>query len=254
LASKETAFVETLKPYFAESLWKLGKWDQFEQVTCNLESQHFSVSLGKMVKATIFDDSQGFEALYSKIVQDIATSIGYGSSSSYRDAYEAILKAHLVSDLQLFAQEKSLADEGTALLLKNRISCSAMSFAVREPILNLHRVLIENSICPAEVKSEYLGKVWHDIAKLSRKCGFKQTAYASLLHASELGAYCSHLESAKFFWCEGNHQKAMKELLNFLKAQAISVIENTEDLSVTRLHSVSALHTIAAKVPNTNED
>lgn len=251
LIVKNEEYVDSLRPYQAETLWKLGKWDDFEKTTEKIETKNFNISIGQLVLSSINGSNEKFENIYSNIIDDISSLFYSRTNLSYRDLYDGILKSHLLVDLKMFPSDFEGRDNITMDLWKNRLNMTSTAFSIREPILNLHRLLIESSKKKESdnlVKDAALAKIWLDLAKLSRKSGFKQTAYSALLHASELDAYCSHIEKAKYLWSDGEHQKAMKELVNFLKNNSGIMKEGTEDFGETKMHTVTEMNMITAKV------
>ena len=243
---KNSDCLEQLLPYQLESAWKLGEWDKFESFSETCQSFNFDLSMGKLILESINNKNESQASEKQLMIRNLLSNM---NPNSYRQSYPIILKAHMISDLEMFAPSlRNFTEQDVGNVWRDRVSITAMSFSAREPLLSLHRVLLDTlgkKEKDEELLNTFIAKVWLDLAKLSRKFGFKQTCYSALLQATDLDAYCSHIERAKFFWEEGQHQKAMKELISFLKDNVVALRESTAE--ATGSHSIAEINLIVAK-------
>ncbi|TPX68250.1 hypothetical protein SpCBS45565_g03305 [Spizellomyces sp. 'palustris'] len=209
-----------LNSYAIEAAWKMGNWTALDEFLSHPFEGRFETSVGVLVNAGRKGDRDRFASVLQGTREALTADLATASMESYRRGYDCAVKLHILHEIEsVFGDQGSSTGtlRGDALLNNwdSRLKITMPSFRVREPILNVRRILLqEQTSCldahtSASVKC---GQIWLQTAKASRKAGHLQPAYNALLHASRLGARLVHLERAKWLWDQKQSHKAMFEL------------------------------------------
>ncbi|KAJ3291727.1 serine/threonine-protein kinase M1 [Borealophlyctis nickersoniae] len=188
----------------------------------------FEVSLGKLLLAARNRDETEFGTVVRQMRENLTAPLSAASMESYRRGYDYAVKLHMLHETENVFSMGSAGSVDLDGLLKrweSRLKITMPSFKIREPILNLRRILIHDMgiVRTSDGGSGHAahaiecGRIWLQTAKASRKAGHFQPAHSAILHAAELQAPRVHLERAKWLWEQGHSHKAMEELRNFLE-------------------------------------
>ncbi|KAJ3219045.1 hypothetical protein HK099_004838 [Clydaea vesicula] len=236
---------ETLNSYGVEASWKLGKWESLESYIQKPHKISFETLIGDVIIASrapyastpfIMKKGNSLEAVFEKIRTSIVSPLAAASVESYRRSYAEVLKLHMIYEMQTVFEKRKEMTKGIDKLVidfdaekmselfnnwEKRLKITTPAFRTQEPILTLRRILLSDFIINpvsnqklASVKNLTVecGRIWVQTAKLCENANHHQTAFGSLLHASELEAPNISLERAKWFWNGGQNYKAISEL------------------------------------------
>ncbi|KAJ3053550.1 serine/threonine-protein kinase M1 [Rhizophlyctis rosea] len=217
----------TLNTYGIEASWRLGNWDLLE---ARLEKPHepsFEVSLGKVLHAAWKNDKDKFEWSLRLARESLIAPLSAAGMESYHRAYQTMLNLHMLHEVNSFVAENGdnlitavLSEDSMPSMWDGRLKITVPSFKVREPVLNLRRILLEiwrkrsaHDVTTVRLPLAPLsGTLWLETAKLARKEGYPQPAYSAILHAAGSKTQQWHRERAKWLWDQGQRQKAITEL------------------------------------------
>ncbi|KAI8818829.1 uncharacterized protein EV422DRAFT_536978 [Fimicolochytrium jonesii] len=245
-------WASSLNSYAIEAAWSLGDWNLLESLLQKPHDKRFETSIGSLFDAVRNRDQSRFQSVLRQTRQVIAVDLAAASMDSYKRSYDSIIKLHMLYEMSsLFKSNgKGIADHEEHSdvfdIWDKRLKATVASFRVREPILNLRRILLQaytftkadrptsttsNSYTALGLKR---GSLWLQSAKASRKAGHFQAAYSAILHATRLQVPEVPLEMAKLLWDQHEKQKAMSELrssLQILERESAS-IKHTEPIVV----------------------
>ena len=139
-----------LNTYGIEASWRLGNWDL---LGARLDQHHeasFEVSLGKVLYAAWKNDMNGFESALRLARESLIAPLSAAGMESYQRAYQTVLNLHMLHEVNSFVTEcgdnpdtDALFGDSMPPVWEGRLKITVPSFKVREPILNLRRVLLE---------------------------------------------------------------------------------------------------------------
>ncbi|KAJ3103331.1 hypothetical protein HDU97_010236 [Phlyctochytrium planicorne] len=222
-----------LRSYSIEACWRLGSWSTLENIVALPHEQNFEVRIAKLLLAARERNSSTFYKLLKETREELTTPLSAASMESYLRGYDIILKLHMLHEVERafnFSQSKEPVDD----LLKawdSRLKICVSSLKVREPILNLRRILLNDlgsqfSIISMEKRNLEIesGRIWLQTANAMRKAGHLDPAYSAILHAAELNVPDVVIEKAKWLLEKGQSYKAIQEL-QFRSRKGKAIVE-----------------------------
>lgn len=253
---------QLLAGFRLEGAWINQDWDAVKLYTRTSEDSWES-SIARLLLAMRARDDRAFsEAIAAARIQ-LGKSITAGGESGYRRSYDAILKLHLVHDIETIRTAMHTLENGASKKrilpelfssLSRRIDSTLPTFRTREPLLSAHRTVyslwfvIKNlsdffcNLTLSFVQSQAaepafkraVGRSWLESAKLARKAGHRQTAYSAVLQAQESHEPLTFYQSAKLVKETGEPLRALHELDNALRTpfeRQQMLAQNVIDLS-----------------------
>jgi len=161
-ARTDAAALDRLAAYGVQAAWRLGAWDALDEFLASTAQSHFEVRVGSLLATLRAGDGASHAALLETSRAALAepllsTALG---QPSYDRAYPTMVRLHMLGDLALYCDGlqlwagtseaagaspdhelerlRAVLDEWT-----KRLHTTQASYRAREPILSLHRVLIE---------------------------------------------------------------------------------------------------------------
>ncbi|ORX89906.1 hypothetical protein K493DRAFT_288711 [Basidiobolus meristosporus CBS 931.73] len=205
----------SLNAFAIETAWRLGKWDTLQDLVQQPSEDTFESKIGQLLLCIRHCDEDGFQKKLRIMREKVIAPLAVASMESYRRAYEHLVKLHMLYELETsyrFWFGNNTSEPRLNPLLKHwdsRLDITLPTFKVKEPILNLRRILLQ-------ISNQECGNIWLQSAKVARKAGYNQTAYNALLHADQYQVPFSHIEKAKWLWDKNEKRKAIQELRNAL--------------------------------------
>ncbi|KAJ3040430.1 serine/threonine-protein kinase M1 [Rhizophlyctis rosea] len=275
-SARHPEWAATLNAYGIEAAWRLGNWDLLEVRLNQPHKPRFEAALGKVLHAAWQEDEAAFSTGLRAARESLIVPLSAAGMESYQRAYEDIQKLNMLHEVESFVmhhikQERRTSpssDLDVAALPKawdGRLKITVPSFKVREPVLNLRRILIDvwryasdknvfvvskaltgfgrhrspNADIQAIDSNSLVGSIWLQTAKTARKAGYPQPAYSAILHAAGLKTLQWHRERGKWLWDQGQTHKAMVELRRVTESNG----ENQAAASQSRNQSISIVKT-----------
>ncbi|KAJ3016848.1 serine/threonine-protein kinase M1, partial [Thoreauomyces humboldtii] len=241
----------TLNSYAIEAAWRLGNWSTLERLLKEPYNERFETAIGALLNTVRIGDDQEFENTLQRTRMMLTADLATASMESYRRGYDTLVKLHMLFEItsaRNASASTALVDESLYKRWGPRLDATMPSFRVREPILSLQRIILQNPR-PASLDDSLdmdrpalrarRGMLWLQTAKASRKAGQLQAAYNGILQATRLGIADVHLERAKWLWSQQQKHKAMFELKSAL--QTISREVTRQDTN-SKINKTSLTH------------
>ncbi|KAJ3091648.1 serine/threonine-protein kinase M1 [Quaeritorhiza haematococci] len=160
-----------LNSFGIEASWRLGKWSSLDRFLSRPHNQHFEAMLGRVLLAATRclrkeTETSHFYTTLRDVRNSLTAPLAAASMESYSRAYECVLKLHMLYEVEAGLREQfetnnqhlrfiSLPRNGTnnvrdedfieriLRIWESRLKITTASFRVREPILNLRRILLD---------------------------------------------------------------------------------------------------------------
>ncbi|KAJ3385159.1 serine/threonine-protein kinase M1, partial [Chytriomyces hyalinus] len=220
-----------------EASWRLGSWDTLDKCLKKDHLPTFETDIGSLLMLAKRKEKDSFELTLREARERLIAPLSAASMESYSRAYDNIVKLHMLHEVEFSCKQlwDQLREDGDIdAVIKSwdsRLKITTPSLTVREPILNLRRILISDIGYQASVPNSRVecGKIWLQTAKALRAAGHFQPAYSAILHASELQTPTAMLQKAKWLSETNQLHKSISELNGILaKLEADNVAGSTK--------------------------
>ncbi|ALC39342.1 mei-41 [Drosophila busckii] len=244
----------------AELLWRLGSYDELEQLQQQQQTRakpnwHAQCAQACLALRQVDCSRLEFASLLDNMrvgVLEQLRSCSALQQHSYAHAYDEVLKLHMLHELQCAQQlleqlqQPAAAEESQQQQLMQqyfaawqaRLQLLQPQVRVLEPIYSFRRnVLAElkrrlagDSTLQSQIQTE-LAQLWLNSAQINRNAGQLQRAQLYLMKAAEYAPSGLFLERAKLLWQKGDQVHAM----NYLEEQLVTLEQqcagNTKQLA-----------------------
>ncbi|KAF1744882.1 hypothetical protein MXB_1095, partial [Myxobolus squamalis] len=227
-----------------DALWRLGSWTELEQII--LENSESGKTCVEPNIATVLvylrkNDQEQFKNTIIAAYRNEAKNLSIMGSEAFmlKRRLPEISRLHLLFDIEMYARTtfhdlnlcnlpenihsmcqiaqigsnnkfKVLPLTNWILHAKKRLNSSEVSYEIREPLINAHRVI--HQFAQTDPLSH---NFWVCCSKLARKCGYYQTAFNYLLNAkNECPHNLSYVKEMTKFLVK---TRSEHEALGFLK-------------------------------------
>ncbi|TPX33900.1 hypothetical protein SmJEL517_g03296 [Synchytrium microbalum] len=222
--TRNLAWAPALVSSGIEAAWRLGSWTVLERL---LEKDHqptFEVSVGSLLMMARMGEIESFTNQLRQTRESLVAPLVAASMESFRRAYDTTTKLHMLYEIESAVLAASRGTAGGQVVKQlmsewdSRLTGTVTTLRVREPILNLRRILIYDmgQVVMFQNTAADAGRLWLASAAQARKANIYSAAYAALLHAARLGTPVVHIERAKWLHAEGHVYRAMQELSEVL--------------------------------------
>ncbi|XP_017126550.1 serine/threonine-protein kinase ATR [Drosophila elegans] len=247
----------------SELLWRLGSYDQLDELEELEELQSnwpAQCSQGCLQLRRPLTTRTQFDALLDGMrgsVLEQLRSCSAVQQHSYANAYDAVLKLHLVHELQCsqklveqLEQDSDRDRDSQEKLMKEyfrdwrfrlqviqpqvRVQESVYSFR-RNLLAELQRRLSHRGHLLPHLQTE-LARIWLDSAQINRNAGQLQRAQLYILKAAEHKPTGLFIERAKLLWQKGDQVMAMNYLEEQLSAMRAACHGNVKQLEAGQRH------------------
>ncbi|KAH8403296.1 hypothetical protein KR222_009973 [Zaprionus bogoriensis] len=235
----------------AELLWRLGSYDELEQLQRQQEQQrrckpnwHAQCAQACLALRQPATSRQQFEALLDEMRSSVLEQLRSCSATqqrSYARAYDEVLKLHMLQELQCSQQlMEQLAEQsdGEQELMRSyfadwqsRLQLLQPQLRVLEPIYSFRRNILaelqrrlgERAALQPQLQTQ-LAQLWLQSAQINRNAGQLQRAHLYLMKAAEYKPLGLFVERAKLLWQKGDQVLAM----NYLEEQLAAIRQQCE--------------------------
>ncbi|XP_033169456.1 serine/threonine-protein kinase ATR [Drosophila mauritiana] len=239
----------------SELLWRLGSYDEMEELQSNWPAQ---CSQGCLKLRRPLTTRTEFDSLLDGMRESVLEELRSCSAvqqHSYANAYDAVLKLHLVHELhcsQALVEklEQERDQDNQEKLMKNyfddwqyrlqivqpqvRVQESIYSFR-RNILAELQRRLTDRNHLLPHLKTE-LARIWLNSAQINRNAGQLQRAQLYILKAAEYQPSGLFIERAKLLWQKGDQVMAMNYLEEQLSIMRSACQGNVKQLAPEQRH------------------
>ncbi|XP_034652037.1 serine/threonine-protein kinase ATR [Drosophila subobscura] len=241
----------------AELLWRLGSYDELDdwKASSNWPAQCAQGCLALRQPLTTrpqFDSL--LDGMRASVLEQLR-SCSAVQQHSYANAYDAVLKLHLVHELQCSQQlveqlQRESAEERQEQLMREyfedwhaRLQVIQPQVRVQEPINSFRRNLLaelqqrlaDRRHLQPHLQTE-LASLWLNSAQINRNAGQLQRAQLYLLKAADYKPSGLFLERARLLWQKGDQVMAMNYLEEQLSIIRGSCQGNAKQLSQEQRH------------------
>ncbi|XP_060518372.1 serine/threonine-protein kinase ATR isoform X2 [Cylas formicarius] len=241
----------------AESLWRLGKYDELEGLLedPNYESnKSWGIQVGRSLIHLKKGERPEFRAVLEAIKRQQVDAFAAASleEGAYQHGYGYIVRLHCLNEIEQV--EKALSElflkpndnnyiQGIMNKLTKewqlRFKVVQESIRIVEPILSTRRTVLGLAKSVAETRVEHsvpyfdklLGESWLQSVSIARMAGVHQRAYTYTLDAEKYAPPKLFLEKAKLHWLRDEHEEALLTLrrgLNIYISDGLSSQEMKE--------------------------
>jgi serine/threonine-protein kinase ATR len=226
-----------LNNLLVEASWRLSDWDSLEK---HLEEKHvessFEVSISKIL-LSIYQKNSSDQFLIEALGSLIPKFTVMSNVDSHSNLYEPILHCHMLTDVKIMLdyRSKKMNLETLCKLWSDRLSLIRSSYRLIDPILNLHRVLLQLLKLDPEIDEKMVdkkcGSLWLLSSKNARKFGHLHVSHSCILQAEVLfGGQTVVLEKAKWMWKSGQHTNAINSLLKTIPSIPDKSVKSTQQM------------------------
>lgn len=135
----------TLNAHAIEAAWRLGDWNSLERLLLQPYDSRFETSVGALLLSARQGKNDQFREILRGTYESLTAELVAASMESYRRAYDCAIKLHMLHEIETIVRSGTICRDGDQLLRiwDRRLKCTTPSFRVREPILNLRRILLQ---------------------------------------------------------------------------------------------------------------
>lgn len=229
------ATISKIAPFAVEASWATGRWLTMQKYLNSYNGRNitevFDVGIAQSLlclKAKRFED---FSDHIQMLREQVASTMSFSVTSSLQASHDAMLKCHVLTDLELIAQRQddepgNKPQEDMLTMLSRRLEIIGAYVNDKQYVLGVRRAAMElmrygsrrypfNYMLivsrPNFVDSD-ISSLWLSSARLARKAGSLHQSFNAVLHASQLHDGSSTIENARLLYKEGHHRKAIQVL------------------------------------------
>ncbi|CAK7202518.1 serine/threonine-protein kinase M1 [Sporothrix eucalyptigena] len=227
LVEAPAATVSKVLPMALEASWATFQWNKLDSMIPIYKGgtfDIFNVGIANALSNLKQQNMEEFDKSLAKIVTGVASSMSYSTTSSLQACHEAMLKAHVVTDLRLISSatradvevmERRSSGQGpkkTHAALSTLIQRLDLLEDVGDKryLLDLQRAAME-SLRPIYGDKE-ISTLWLLSARLARKTGSNGECLKAIAHARQLGDPAAEVENARRQWAWGGKHQAIADL------------------------------------------
>ncbi|KAJ4298728.1 serine/threonine-protein kinase M1 [Collariella sp. IMI 366227] len=206
-----------IAPFAAEASWATGRWQTLEKYlrlyNAGDVSEVFNLGVGQALLCLRDGNVGKFKEHVQMLRDKVAGSLTYSTTSSLRTSHDAMLKCHVLSDLEMIADEKLKGDgdqQAVLLALDRRLEVLGAYVSDKQHLLGIRRAAME--LTRPKFGNEDISSQWLSSAKLARKSGSMHQSFNAVLHAQQLGDGSAIIENARLLYKDGHHRKAIQIL------------------------------------------
>ncbi|KAI9731830.1 MAG: serine/threonine-protein kinase M1 [Claussenomyces sp. TS43310] len=212
-----------LLPFATEAAWSTGRWDALQKHLSSIPTEiggDFNVNVGRILLALHNKDNEAFSSTIENIREQIATSLTVDTTSSLGVCHDAMLKLHVLTELDMIAGQKGITIERQAVLdsLDRRLEVIGAYLNDKQYLLGIRRAVMQLS--SSTFTKGDIATAWLTSARLARKGNAIHQSFNAVLHASQLGDESAMIEHARLLWKEGHHRKAIQSLQGAIDSNA----------------------------------
>ncbi|KAJ3075069.1 serine/threonine-protein kinase M1 [Podochytrium sp. JEL0797] len=231
ITATHPAWSAQLNQHGIEAAWRLGSWDTLDTLLAKDHQSSFETDVGGILLHAKQPKFEAFTATLRRTREQLIAPLAAASMESYSRAYDCIVKLNMLHEVEAACQhiwteeEVGSVEENEGFLanvmLKSwdtRLKITMPSLKVREPILNLRRILIRDLGPDAALENAKIecGHIWLQTAKALRAAGHYQPAYSAIVHATELQTPNATLQRAKWLSETNQPHRAIFELKSLI--------------------------------------
>ena len=225
--------VNRIAPFAVEASWATGRWqtlDKYLRLYDGNVSEVFNLGVGQALLCLKDGDVARFKEHIQMLRDKVAGSMTYSTTSSLRASHDAMLRCHVLSDLEMIANERLKGDgdqQPILTALDRRLEVLGAYVSDKQHLLGIRRAAMElmryvtlrlwhlktsADLSRPKFGNEDISSQWLSSARLARKAGSMHQSFNAVLHAQQLGDGSAIIENARLLYKDGHHRKAIQIL------------------------------------------
>jgi serine/threonine-protein kinase ATR len=142
--------VNRVAPFAVEASWATGRWQTLEKYlrlyNAGDVSEIFNLGVGQALLCLRDGDVEKFKEHIQMLREKVAGSMTHSATSSLRACHDAMLKCHVLSDLEMIANEKLKGDgdqQAVLTALDRRLEVLGAYVSDKQYLLGIRRAAME---------------------------------------------------------------------------------------------------------------
>ncbi|KAK3335428.1 hypothetical protein B0T19DRAFT_489276 [Cercophora scortea] len=209
--------VSKLVPFAVEASWVTSRWQTLEKYlrlyTAGDISEVFNLGIAQALLHLRDGDLKSFGNHVQMMRDTVAGSLSYSSTSSLRTCHDGMLRCHVLSDLEMIANEKGIGNgdqQAVIKALERRLEVLGAYVGNKQYVLGIWRAAME--LMRPKFGNDDISTLWLSSARLARKAGSMHQSFNAVLRAQQLGDGSAIIENARLLYKDGHHRKAIQVL------------------------------------------
>ncbi|KAK4162009.1 hypothetical protein QBC43DRAFT_216438 [Cladorrhinum sp. PSN259] len=219
--------INRILPFAVEASWATGRWETLDKYLqlYNAEdaSEVFNLGVGQALLCLKNGDVERFREYIRMVREKVAGSMTYSATSSLRACHDAMLRCHVLSELEMIVNAEDEGESGQQGLLRaldRRLEVLGAYVGDKQHLLGVRRAAME--LMRPKFGNEEIASLWLASARLARKSGSMHQSFNAVLHAQQLGDGSAFIENARLLYKDGHHRKAIQALQLAIKESSFA--------------------------------
>ncbi|KAF2971363.1 hypothetical protein GQX73_g2258 [Xylaria multiplex] len=220
------ATINRIVPYAVEAAWATGRWQTMQKFFSKYQgdpSEDFNVSIAQSLLYLKRGWTKEFFQTMKTMRERVGSSMTSSATASLQACHEPILRAHVLTDLELIAGMNTDGDQHPQDILKSlgrRLEVLGSYVNDKQYILSIRRAAME--LLRPRFSNTDISALWLSSARLARKANTMHQSFNAVLRASQLGDESATIENARLLWKEGYNRKAIQTLQGAIDSKVFS--------------------------------
>ncbi|KAH6630423.1 phosphatidyl inositol 3-kinase-like protein [Chaetomium sp. MPI-SDFR-AT-0129] len=204
-------------PFAVEASWATGRWQTLEKYlrlhSAGDVSEVFNLGVGQALLCLRDGKVDKFREHVQMLRDKVAGSMTYTATSSLRASHDAMLKCHVLTDLEIIVSHGDHGNKdphGTLVALDRRLEVLGAYVSDKQYLLGVRRAAME--LMRPKFQNGDISLQWLSSARLARKSGSMHQSFNAVLHAQQLGDGSAIIENARLLYKDGHHRQAIQTL------------------------------------------
>ncbi|KAI0913098.1 phosphatidylinositol 3 [Ustulina deusta] len=218
--------INRVVPYAVEAAWATGRWQTMQKFFSKYQgdpSEDFNVSIAQALLYLQRGWTKEFCQAMKTMRDRVGSSMTSSTTASLQACHEPILRAHVLTDLELIAGMNHDGDQHPQDILKSlgrRLEVLGSYVNDKQYVLSIRRAAMELS--RPRFSDMDISALWLSSARLARKSNTMHQSFNAVLRASQLGDESATIENARLLWKEGYNRKAIQTLQGAIDSKVFS--------------------------------
>ncbi|KAI0096409.1 phosphatidylinositol 3 [Nemania sp. FL0031] len=222
----DPATLSRIVPYAVEAAWATGRWETMQNFVRKYQGdplEEFNTSVAQALLYLRSESTQGFFRAIKTMRDRVGSSLTSSMTASLQVCHEPILRAHVLTDLELIAGMSNDGDQHPQDILKllgRRLEVLGSYVNDKQYVLSIRRAAME--LLRPRFSDTDISALWLSSARLARKANTMHQSFNAVLRASKLGDESATIENARLLWKEGYNRKAIQTLQGAIDGKVFS--------------------------------
>ncbi|KAI1825007.1 phosphatidylinositol 3 [Xylaria intraflava] len=220
------ATINRIVPYAVEAAWSTGRWSTMQKFFNRYQgdpSEDFNVSIAQALLCLKRGWTKEFFQAMRTMRDRVGSSMTSSATASLHACHEPILRAHVLSDLELISGINNDGDQHPQDILKSlgrRLEVLGSYVNDKQYVLGIRRAAMD--LLRPRFGDTDISALWLSSARLARKANTMHQSFNAVLRASQLGDESATIENARLLWKEGYNRKAIQTLQGAIDSKVFS--------------------------------